>query len=235
MYKILIVDDEKDIAELLKYNLEREKECETIISYSGKDAFDKSYNLKPHLILLDIMLPGINGYDICRELKSNVVTSDIPVIFITAKNSESDEITGMGLGADDYIKKPFSPKLVVARVKSVLNRTYAEKKKIFAKDGIIKFRNLVVDLMEHLVIINDEIIYFSKIELQLLYHLMSNEGKILTKKFLLNLIWGKVIYVQEQSIDFFISGIKKKISDYAEFIETIDGIGYRFETNHIKL
>jgi DNA-binding response OmpR family regulator len=234
MNKILIVDDEKDIVELLKYNLESEKDFETIVAYNGKDAFDKAYNHKPHLILLDIMLPGVNGFDVCRELKSNVVTSDIPVIFITAKTNESDEINGFKLGADDYIKKPFSQQLVLTRVKSVLNRTYKEKEKIKLKDGIIQFRNLVVDLMEHLVKIDDEVVYFSKTELQLLYQLMSNEGKILTRKFLLNLIWGKVVYVQEQSIDFCISGIKRKLGDYAEFIETINGTGYRFNGNNIR-
>jgi len=234
MYKILIVDDEKDIVELLKYNLESQKDYITISAYNSKDAFDIAYSRRPHLILLDIMLPGMNGFDICRELKSNVVTSDIPVIFITAKNNESDELLGLKLGADDYIRKPFSPQVVISRVKSVLNRTFREKEKIYIKDGLIKFKRFELDLMEHIVRIDDEAIYFSKIELQLLYHLMSNEGKIFTKKFLLNFIWGKVIYVSEQSVDYCVSEIKKKIGDYSEFIENVNGSGYRFNSSHIR-
>jgi DNA-binding response OmpR family regulator len=233
MHKILIVDDEKDIVDLLQYNFENQNGFKTYVAYDGKEAFRKVYENKPHLILLDIMLPGINGFDICKELKENVLTADIPIIFISARSNETDALNGFDLGADDYITKPFSPRLVVSKVKSVLNRTYNNKNRIERREGYIRYKNLEVDLIEYTVKIDDEIIFFSKTELLLLYHLILNEGRVLSKKVLLNLVWGKIIYVQEHSVDFSIAGIKRKIGNYAAFIESVNGSGYKFNTNLI--
>ena len=234
MNKILIVDDEKDIVDILKYYFDNLGGFKTYVAYNANDAFKQIHEHKPHIILLDIMLPGIDGFDICKELKANVMTAEIPIIFITARDNESDAINGFNLGADDYITKPFSPQLVVSRVKSVLNRTYKNKNIIVKKEGYIKYKNLEVDVIDYTVKIDDEIIFFPKTEILLLYYLVLNEGKILSRKSLLNQVWGKIVYVQEHSVDFSIESIKRKIGDYSGFIECVNESGYRFNINSMK-
>ena len=227
-FNILVVDDEKDIVDILKYNLEKEKEFEVTIATGGREALKIASENKPDLILLDIMMPEINGFDVCKKLKSDVFTAKIPVIFLTAKENEIDEIIGLELGADDYIQKPISPRKVIARVKSVIRRTYAEPDTVTKEDGYIKFKNLEVDTVAHCVKIDGEEIFFPKKEFQLLHFLLSNRGKVLSRDVLLNQIWGENIFVVDRTVDVHVAKVREKLGPYSDFIETIKGLGYRF-------
>lgn len=231
VYKILVVDDEKDIVDILKYNLQKENEFEVITAFDGKEALEKAVSEKPNLIILDIMMPELNGFDVCKRLKIEPVTSKIPVIFLTAKENEIDEIIGLELGADDYIQKPISPRKVLARVKSVIRRTYTEPDKMIKADGFIKFKNLEVDTIAHTVKIEDEEVFFPKKEFQLLHFLLSNRGKVLSREILLNHIWGENIYVVDRTIDVHVAKVREKLGHYADYLETIKGLGYRFNND----
>jgi two-component system, OmpR family, alkaline phosphatase synthesis response regulator PhoP len=228
IYDILVVDDEKDIVDILKYNLEKENEFQVITAFDGKEALDKAVTEKPSLIILDIMMPELNGFDVCKRLKTDPITSKIPVIFLTAKENEIDEIIGLELGADDYIQKPISPRKVLARVKSVIRRTYSEPDKMIKTDGYIKFKNLEIDTIAHSVKIDDEEVFFPKKEFQLLHFLLSNRGKVLSREVLLNHIWGENIYVVDRTIDVHVAKVREKLGSYADYLETIKGLGYRF-------
>jgi two-component system, OmpR family, alkaline phosphatase synthesis response regulator PhoP len=228
IYRILVVDDEKDIVDILKYNLEKENEFQVVTAFDGKEALEKAVSDKPNLIILDIMMPELNGFEVCKRLKTDPATSNIPVIFLTAKENEIDEIIGLELGADDYIQKPISPRKVHARVKSVIRRTYSEPDKMIKSDGYIKFKNLEIDTIAHCVKIDDEEIFFPKKEFQLLYFLLSNRGKVLSREVLLNQIWGENIYVVDRTIDVHVAKVREKLGEYSIFLETIKGMGYRF-------
>jgi len=227
-HKILVVDDEKDIVELLKYNLENENIFEVFTAYKGRDALNIVKKIKPDLIILDIMMPEYNGYEICKELLSTPSTSNIPIIFLTAKDNEIDEIIGFELGAYDYIHKPVSPKKIIARVKSVIRRVYASSETFIRTNDFIKFKNLEIDLITHTVFIDNEKIYFPEKEFQLLHLLLLNEGQILSKEILVNQIWENNLYVADRTIDAHIEKVKEKLGEYSEFIETVIGSGYRF-------
>jgi len=230
-FKVLIVDDEKDIVDLLKYNLDKENDFEVITALNGKAALEQALENKPDLILLDIMMPEMNGFDVCKKLKNNPITSNIPVLFLTAKENEIDEIIGLELGADDYIQKPVSPRKVIARVKSVLRRVYSENDKAIKTDEHIKFKSLEVDTIAHIVKIDEEEVFFPKKEFQLLHFLLSNKGKVLSREILLNQIWGENIYVVDRTIDVHVAKVREKLGDYADYIETIKGLGYRFNAD----
>lgn len=230
-FKILVVDDEKDIVDLLKYNLEKEKEFEVLSGLNGKEVFKLVSENKPDLILLDIMMPEMNGFEVCKQLKSNPFTSKIPVIFLTAKENEIDEIIGLELGADDYIQKPISPRKVIARVKSVIRRTYAESETIVNTEEYIKYKKLELDSAAHTVRINGEEVFFPKKEFQLLHFFLSNRGKVLSREILLNRIWGENIYVVDRTIDVHVAKVREKLGDYSDYIETIKGLGYRFNAD----
>jgi len=230
-YKILVVDDEKDIVDLLKYNLEKEKEFEVIVGINGREVFKLVSENKPDLILLDIMMPEMSGFEVCKQLKSNPLTSKIPVIFLTAKENEIDEIIGLELGADDYIQKPISPRKVIARVKSVIRRTYAENDANLKTNEYIKFKKLELDSVAHTVKIDGEEVFFPKKEFQLLHFFLSNRGKVLSREILLNQIWGENIYVVDRTIDVHVAKLREKLGVYSEYIETIKGLGYRFNAD----
>lgn len=226
--KILVVDDEKDIVDILKYNLEKEHEFEVLAAYNGKEALELVEN-KPDLILLDIMMPELNGFEVCKQLKQNPSSSKIPVIFLTAKENEIDEILGLELGADDYIHKPLSPRKVIARVKSVIRRSNVEAERSAKLDEIIKFKNLEVDSVTHSVKINKKEIFFPKKEFQLLHFLIANRGRVFSREILLNQIWGENIYVVDRTVDVHVAKVREKLGEYNDYIETIKGLGYRFK------
>lgn len=226
--KILVVDDEKDIVDILKYNLEKEHEFEVLTAYNGKEALALVEN-QPDLILLDIMMPELNGFEVCKQLKQNPATAKIPVIFLTAKENEIDEILGLELGADDYIHKPLSPRKVIARVKSVIRRSNVEAERNNKLDEIIKFKNLEVDSVTHSVKINKKEIFFPKKEFQLLHFLIANRGRVFSREILLNQIWGENIYVVDRTVDVHVAKVREKLGEYNDYIETIKGLGYRFK------
>ncbi len=226
--KILVVDDEKDIVDILKYNLERENEFEVITAKDGREALEAAESI-PDLILLDIMMPEVNGFEVCKQLKNNVETSKIPIIFLTAKENEIDEILGLEIGADDYISKPISPRKVLARIKSVIRRTSFDHEKYLKLENNIKFKNLEIDSSSHSVRIDAREIFFPKKEFQLLHFLLSNRGKVYSREILLNQIWGENIYVVDRTVDVHVAKVREKLGDYSEYIETIKGLGYRFK------
>jgi two-component system alkaline phosphatase synthesis response regulator PhoP len=226
--KILVVDDEKDIVDILKYNLEKEHEFDVLAAYNGKEALELVES-HPDLILLDIMMPELNGFEVCKQLKQNPATSKIPVIFLTAKENEIDEILGLELGADDYIHKPLSPRKVIARVKSVIRRSNVEAERNTKIDEVIKFKNLEVDSITHSVKINKKEIFFPKKEFQLLHFLIANRGRVFSREILLNQIWGENIYVVDRTVDVHVAKVREKLGEYNDYIETIKGLGYRFK------
>lgn len=226
--KILVVDDEKDIVDILKYNLEKEHEFEVFTAYNGKEALELVEN-NPDLILLDIMMPELNGFEVCKQLKQNPSSAKIPVIFLTAKENEIDEILGLELGADDYIHKPLSPRKVIARVKSVIRRSNVEAERNAKIDEVIKFKNLEVDSVTHSVKINKKEIFFPKKEFQLLHFLIANRGRVFSREILLNQIWGENIYVVDRTVDVHVAKVREKLGEYNDYIETIKGLGYRFK------
>jgi len=227
---ILIVDDEKDIVDLLKYNLVIENKYDVLTAYNGKEALEILKNNKPDLILLDIMMPEIDGFEVCKKIKSDKSTSNIPIIFLTAKADEIDEILGLEIGADDYIRKPISTRQVLSRIKSVLRR-YEIKlaSRELPSDEFIKIKQLEINSAAHSVKISGKEIMFPKKEFQLLHFLAARKGKVFSREVLLNQIWGDKVYVVDRTVDVHIAKIREKLEDYADYIETLKGLGYRFK------
>ena len=228
MNKILLVDDEVDILEFLKYNLEQDN-FEVLVSSNGKDAL-KKISQNPDLIVLDIMMPEMDGFELYQQIKSNKEYQDIPIIFLTAKSGETDEIKGLDLGASDYIQKPISPKKLIARIKSNLRKSdQTEKKNKEFKN--LKIGTLEIDVEKFEVKIDSKKNFFPRKEFQLLYFLAQNPGKVISRETLLKEIWGNDVYVIDRTIDVHIRKIREKLGKHSELIETIKGVGYRFKHN----
>lgn len=225
--KILIVDDEHHIQELIKFNL-KNNGFEVLVASDGIEALKVAKSNIPNLILLDVMLPGMDGYDVCKEIRKDNVISNIPIIMITAKGEELDRVLGLELGADDYITKPFSVRELVARVKAVLRRTKTQY-----IDNISNFGNLVIDFEKHEVLKNNEKIDLTLKEFEVLEVLVKSKGRVITRDFLLDKVWGYEYVGETRTVDVHIRHLRKKIEDYdkePKFIETIRGIGYRFNS-----
>jgi two-component system alkaline phosphatase synthesis response regulator PhoP len=226
MNKILLVDDEKDILEFLKYNLEMEN-FQVFPSTNGKDAL-KLMKQKPDLIVLDIMMPEMDGFELYEEIQKHKDYQDIPVIFLTAKAGETDEITGLNLGASDYIQKPISPKKLVARIKTNLRKSSGNKDKSKNFEEV-KIGPLQIDIEKFLVKIEGRQKFFPRKEFQLLHYLASNPGKVVNRETLLKEIWGNDVFVVDRTIDVHIRKIREKLGKHSNLIETVKGIGYRFK------
>jgi two-component system phosphate regulon response regulator PhoB len=222
---VVVVEDEADIQEVIEYNLRREG-FRVICAQDGESGLRRAREESPDLVLLDLMLPDVDGVEVCRLLKENPLTRTIPVIMVTAKGEESDVILGLGLGADDYITKPFSPREVVARVKAVLRRGALREEGAAAER--LQRDGLVVDVGRHTVRIDDEPVSFTATELRLLHFLASHPGRVFTRDQLLNRVIGERAVVISRNIDVHIRAIRKKLGPYREWIETIRGVGYRF-------
>ncbi len=224
--KILVVDDEKDIVELLKYNLTRSG-FKVITAYDGQEAMEKLSH-EPDLIILDVMMPKLNGFDVCRRIRSMEEYKNVPIIFLTAKSSESDEIHGLNLGTNDFIQKPISINKIIARIKSNLHfseRTLGLSN--ISKDIIIG--PLLISKERYLVLLNDERIDLARKEFEILYFLASKPGKVFNRDRILNNVWGEDAYVVERTVDVHLLNIRKKLGEYSMLIETIKGVGYRFK------
>lgn len=221
---ILIVDDEQDIVDLVKYNLQREGYT-IYTARNGKEALDQSEK-KPSLILLDVMMPELNGIEVLKNLKKNPLTQSIPVVFLTAKGSEVDEIIGLELGADDYITKPISIPKLIARIKNVLR-----KREIPHPHGTtqeeLSIGVITINQVRHSVMINNNETFFPKKEFEILTHLASYHDQVITRERLLNTIWGQNVYVIDRTVDVHIRKIREKLGKFSDYIETIKGIGYR--------
>lgn len=225
--KILIVDDEEHIIELLKFNL-LNAGYEVLTANDGIDAVKIAKAEKPNLLLLDLMLPGIDGFDVCKEIKRNNEMKNTSIVMLTAKGEELDKILGLELGADDYITKPFSVRELLARVKAVLRRTNSFND---PEDEIYNSQNLKVDFERHEVSVNGEKVDLTLKEFELLQILIKNKGKILKRETLLDKIWGYEYIGETRTVDVHIRYLRKKIEEddkNPRFIETIRGVGYRF-------
>lgn len=229
--KILIVDDDENIAELISLYLI--KECfDTEIAANGEEALKKFKVYQPHLILLDIMLPGIDGYDVCREIRKD---SDVPIIMLSAKGEVFDKVLGLKIGADDYMVKPFDSNELVARVQAILRRvTQTEeypKTAITEPQGeCVKYDGLTVNLTSYSVIYNGEPVEMPPKEMELLYFLASNPKQVFTREQLLDKIWGYDYVGDTRTVDVHVKRIREKIKDGSNWsIATVWGIGYKFE------
>ena len=224
--KIIVVEDEPDIQDVIRYNLEREG-FGVSSALNGEEGLAMIRMKAPDLVVLDLMLPGIDGLKICRQLKRDPQTESIPIVIVTAKGEESDVILGLGMGADDYIAKPFSPKVLVARVKAVLRRreTHANNK---AKDKV-SIKGISIDTMKHEVIVDGGVVEFTASEFRLLQFLASHAGRVFTREQILNHVVGEGNFVVDRNIDVHVRMIRKKLGPYRDIIKTIRGIGYRME------
>lgn len=227
--KILVVDDEEHIAELISYNL-TSNGYKVLIANNGNDAVKLAVEEKPNLILLDLMIPGKDGYDVCKDIRSNSEVRNTPIIMLTAKSEELDKILGLELGADDYITKPFSVRELLARVKAVLRRFSI----LEPESSILVFGNLTADFDKREILVNDKKLDLTLKEFELLEILIRNKGKILTRDTLLDKIWGYEYIGETRTVDVHIRYLRKKIElddKNPKLIETIRGVGYRFNPN----
>jgi len=224
--KILIVEDDKDIVKMLEYNLKKEG-FRAISVNDGDDALDSATREQPDLILLDLMLPGMAGLEVCKALKSERKTGNIPVIMLTAKTQESDKIVGLELGADDYVTKPFSPRELIARIKAVLRRM-KEKEKL---PELFKIGDLTLDFSKISVTVKDKPVELTSKEFELLKTLIGVKGRVLSRDYLLDNIWGfdHAIEIQTRTVDVHIRTLRKKLKSEAKRIVTVKNYGYRFE------
>ena len=224
--KILIVEDEKDIAKMLNYNLKKEG-YRTVDAHDGEDALDLAVREHPDLILLDLMLPGIDGLEVCKQLRKEPKTSRIPIIMLTAKTQETDKVVGLELGADDYVSKPFSPKELIARIKAVLRRT---SEKEIPKE-IVKLGDLIIDLSQISVSVSNKPVELTSKEFELLKTLIQAKGRVLSRDYLLDTIWGfdHAMDIQTRTVDVHIRTLRKKLKSAAKHIMTVKNYGYRFQ------
>lgn len=224
--RILVVDDEQDLCEILKFNLETEGyQVET--ANSAEEALEKdiaSYNL----LLLDVMMGGMSGFQLAKQLKNSEVTAHIPIIFLTARDTENDTVTGFNLGADDYISKPFSIREVMVRVRAVLRRT-ASRLEGAEEPTVISYQGLLLNLNKKSVSVDGEDVPFTKTEFELLRLLLEERGRVFSRQELIDRVWPKDVLVLDRTVDVNITRMRKKIGKFAKCIVTRLGFGYFFD------
>lgn len=227
--KILVVDDEKNICDLLRMYLEKEGYT-VVMAHNGVDAVNMFSSEAPDLVLLDIMLPQLDGWQVCREIRK---TSEKPIIMLTAKDEVFDKVLGLELGADDYVTKPFDTKEIVARIKAVLRRTSAVKE---AEVKEVKYDKLSVNLTNYEMKVNDVVVDTPPKELELIYYLASNPDRVFTRDQLLDDVWGFDYYGDSRTVDVHIKRLRDKLKGVSEEWElrTIWSVGYKFETHGKK-
>jgi two-component system phosphate regulon response regulator PhoB len=226
--KILVVDDEEDILELVRYNLSRESYRITV-TLTGEKALEKAKAENLDLIILDLMLPGIDGLEVTRRLKNARATRNIPIIMLTAKGEESDVVTGLELGADDYVTKPFSPKILIARVKTILRRktTPVEEN----NDKIIHIHDLIIHPGRRNVEAGGNPVDLTFTEFQILCYLARRPGWVFTRSQIVDAVRGDDYPVTDRSVDVQIVGLRRKLGSYGKYIKTVRGVGYKFQEN----
>lgn len=222
--KILIIEDEKDILELIAFNLE----CtgyNVFKALNGEDGVIIAQKELPDLILLDLMMPGIDGFDVCRILKQEKKTRSIPIIMLTARGEDTDIVSGLELGAEDYVTKPFSPKILIARIRTVLRRS----KDIKDIGETISVAGITMDVSKHNVMIGDDDIDLSTTEFDILKVLMSSPGWVFSRNQIIDAVKGSNYPVTQRSVDVQILGLRKKMGEKGQIIETVRGVGYRLK------
>lgn len=226
--KILLVDDEKDIVEFLQYNLELEG-FEVITAYDGEAALNKLIE-NPDLIILDIMMPKLNGFEACKRIRMTKNFETTPIIFLTAKSSETDEIKGLELGASDYIQKPISPKKLIARVNTNFRKSDETQSEVKHEPIKISIGPLHIDREKYVVYINGNETIFPRKEFEVLYYLANNPGRVFSRDKILKDIWGTDVFVVDRTVDVHIRKIREKLNNHSDLIETVKGVGYRFKS-----
>ncbi|MEM7260954.1 MAG: response regulator [Planctomycetota bacterium] len=224
--KVVVIEDEPDILEVIDYNLQREG-FRVVGARDGELGLELTQSESPDVVLLDLMLPGLDGLEVCRRMKSDALTRDIPVIMVTAKGEEADVVLGLGLGADDYVTKPFSPKELSARVRAVLRR--APLREATSDDQRIERDGLVIDPDRHDVRVDGESVTLTATEFRLLHFLASHPGRVFTRDHLLSRSIGEDAVVIDRNIDVHVRAIRKKLANHRDLIETVRGVGYRFK------
>jgi len=222
--KILIVDDEEDVLELVRYNLDKNGyNVET--AATGEQALAKARAKLPDLVILDLMLPNIDGLEVCKKLKGDSKTQNIPIIMLSAKGEEADIVTGLELGADDYVTKPFSPKILVARVRRILHRVTAR----YLEKAAVKIHELTIDPARRQVLIMDKPVDLTFTEFNILYALAKRPGLVFTRYQIVDALHGDDYLVTDRAVDVQIVGLRKKLGSCSKYIETVRGVGYRFK------
>jgi two-component system phosphate regulon response regulator PhoB len=220
---ILIIEDEKDIVDLLAYHL-KQGGFSISTALDGPSGLEKAKKERPILVILDLMLPGMDGKDVCRALKTNPLTQSIPILMLTAKSEEMDRVIGFELGADDYVTKPFSPRELVLRVKAILRR-----KEVPLEGGkIIQIGDLLIDIDRHQVSVKKNALYLTSTEFKLLVELVLNRGRVQTRERLLDKVWGYTYEGYARTVDTHIRRLREKLGKTGDLIETLRGVGYRF-------
>ncbi|MGE5316185.1 MAG: response regulator [Acidobacteriota bacterium] len=222
---LLLADDERDIVDFLRYNLEKEG-FEILTAKNGREALTLARQ-QPDLILLDVMMPEMSGHDVMRALKADPATASIPIIFLTARNSELDEVIGFELGADDYVSKPISIPKLIARIKASLRKRTEIGKESSLEEPALSLGSIVLDRPHHRVTVSGKDVFFPKKEFEVLAYLMRHAGKVVTRESLLNAVWGADVFVIDRTVDVHIRKIREKLGECASLIDTIKGVGYR--------
>jgi len=225
--KVLIVDDEQDILELLKYNLTRNG-YSVFTAENGKVAMEK-LSLNPDLVILDVMMPIMDGFEVCSKIKSLEKYKNTPIIFLTAKTSEADEIKGLSLGANDFIQKPIAINKIIARVKANL-RTYHERNESLLRSGELSVGPIEISREKYSVLVDKKPIELARKEFEILFLLAANNGSVFNRERILNEVWGSDVFVVERTVDVHLLNIRRKLGVHASLIETIKGVGYRFKS-----
>lgn len=226
---VLIIEDEEHIVELIKFNLENNG-YKVSYAYDGEKGLEIIENEHPDIVLLDLMIPKIDGIDLCNRVKNNKVLKEIPIIMLTAKSGETDKIIGLEIGADDYITKPFSVRELLARIKVVLRRYNSTKS--MGSEGMITIEDLVIDIEKHEVSRDGEIFELTLKEFELLRILALNRGRVLSRSYLLDEIWGYDYFGETRTVDVHIRHLRSKIEENGEgkkYIETVRGVGYKIK------
>ena len=222
--KVVVIEDEPDIVEVISYNLKREG-YQVASAMRGDEGLNLVRNQSPALVILDLMLPGMDGLSVCQQLKSDPITRDIPIIMVSAKGEESDVVIGLGMGADDYLEKPFGPRELLARVKAVLRRGAVQDDN--QKERVV-VGDLMIDAARHEVRVADQLVRLTATEFKILYQLASQPGRAFSREQLLNRVIGDGVVVVDRNIDVHIRSIRKKLTQCSQMIQTIRGVGYRF-------
>jgi two-component system phosphate regulon response regulator PhoB len=225
---ILIVDDEQDLVSTLEYNFQREG-FDTAVAYAGRAAIELALKSPPDLVLLDLMLPDISGVEVCRELRRNEKTRNVPVIMLTAKGEEIDRVVGFEVGADDYVTKPFSVRELVLRAKAILRRARSEDAK--PTESSQTFGVLRIDAEAHRVWVAEAEVRLTALEFRLLATFLNRKGRVQTRDTLLNDVWGIQGDVTTRTVDTHVKRLREKLGKAGDYVETIRGVGYRFRTH----
>ena len=225
---ILVVEDEEDVLELLRYNLDKNGfAVETAMT--GEDAIQKAHNVRPDLVLLDLMLPAIDGLEVCKTLKRNPDVEHIPIVMVTAKGDEADIVAGLEVGADDYITKPFSPRVLIARVKAVLRRPARSRPASQTEAEVVRAHGVEIDPNRHRVAVRGKNVDLTSTEFRLLHFLASRPGWVFTRYQIVDAVHGQDYPVTDRSVDVQVVGLRKKMGPAGKLIETVRGVGYRFK------